>query len=236
MKKRESRQNPRPTNDLGKFEWETVYHGDHAFFRWRSCQNRRPGLGNSQRKPFIMAILHEKAAFMPKPAGAWEKTMRKPFILAIAKPNAIELAKLCGSAKPSGLAKREGISLVVGAINDNKPQIRVSLELSVPDLIPDRLRFCSWVFPRETLNTVHHHPKNRCLRSRQPSGKVSDLQTPSRGHPEDERRVLPHSLWTSFPTRLQPRRPTDGASMLPWMGLERGIASASCRGGGSIIP
>ena len=51
---------------LGKFEWETVYHGDHAFFRRRSCQNRRIPWGNSQRNPSIMAIPQEKAGIAPK--------------------------------------------------------------------------------------------------------------------------------------------------------------------------
>ena len=70
------RQNRRP--GLGKFQWETVYHGVHAFFRWRLCQNRRPPWGNSNGKPFMMAIPQEKAAFTPKPAGGLGKFEAKP--------------------------------------------------------------------------------------------------------------------------------------------------------------
>ena len=49
---------------LGKNIWETVYYGDHAFFRWRSCQTRRlaiPGLGKTFWKPFIMASFPSKS-------------------------------------------------------------------------------------------------------------------------------------------------------------------------------
>ena len=59
---------PKPATSSGKFEWEPVYHGDHAFSRWRSCQSRRPAWGNSLRNPFMMAIPQEKAALTPKPA------------------------------------------------------------------------------------------------------------------------------------------------------------------------
>ena len=66
VKKRRSRQNRRTA--LGKIDWEPVYHGDHAFFRWRSRQNRRPTWEKSMRKPFTMAILQGKAGIAPKPA------------------------------------------------------------------------------------------------------------------------------------------------------------------------
>ena len=75
-KKRESRQNRRLAGDLGKFEWEPVYHGHHAFFRWRSRQNRRRVWENSNGNSFIMAIPQGKTGIAPKPAtrsrAAWE--------------------------------------------------------------------------------------------------------------------------------------------------------------------
>ena len=119
---------PKPaTRDrLGKIRRETVYLGVHAFFRWRSCQNRRAAWGNSYGNPFIMAISPIKAALTPKLAGAWGKSKWKPFILAIAKKREIRSAKPFGSAKRSGLAKQRGMALGVGAIDDNRPYLRVS--------------------------------------------------------------------------------------------------------------
>ena len=55
----------------------TATNGDHVFFRSRSCQERRPAWGNSKRKPFIMAIPHEKAVLTPKPAGGVGKNEGK---------------------------------------------------------------------------------------------------------------------------------------------------------------
>ena len=59
---------PKPATSLGKIEMGTVYHGVHAFLRWRSRQNPRRAGENSIRNPFIMAIPQEKAAITPKPA------------------------------------------------------------------------------------------------------------------------------------------------------------------------
>ena len=66
IKRRRLRQNS--PGGLGKFSVEPVYLGDHAFFRWRLCQSRRPAWENSLRNPFMMAIPQEKAGMALKPA------------------------------------------------------------------------------------------------------------------------------------------------------------------------
>ena len=69
-----------PARGLGKFKWEPVYHGD------------------SVRKSGIHAKTHDLRQ-------VWGNSQRKPFMMAIAKKRVIRLAKPFGSVKPCGLAK-----------------------------------------------------------------------------------------------------------------------------------
>ena len=98
-----------PVALLARVWWERsiANNGDHAFFRSRSCQNRRPAWGNSNGNPFMMAILPRKSGAYAKTGDlrtVWGNSERNPFILAIAKQIAIRLAKPLGLAKPFGLA------------------------------------------------------------------------------------------------------------------------------------
>ena len=63
-----SRQNPRL--GLGKIEWETVYHGDSARKRGNHAKIRdsRPAWEKSIWNRFILAISPENAGITPKPA------------------------------------------------------------------------------------------------------------------------------------------------------------------------
>ena len=60
---------PKPaTHDrFGEIRLETVYHGDHAFLRWRSCQNRRQGLGKFKVETVYLGDF-------PKKSGSHAKT------------------------------------------------------------------------------------------------------------------------------------------------------------------
>ena len=77
----------------------------------------------------MMAFTHSLATTTPKPATGLGKFQRKWFIMAIAKQSAIRLAKQLRLAKPFGLAKQEGMPVVVGAIDDDRPQPPVSENL-----------------------------------------------------------------------------------------------------------
>ena len=69
----------------------------------------------------VMAFTIFPIALTPKPATALGKFEWEPFILAIAKQSTIGVAKPFGLVKPFGLMKQEGMALVVGAIEGNKP-------------------------------------------------------------------------------------------------------------------
>ena len=148
-KKRESRQNPRLTVGLGKFNAKTVYHGDssrksgaHAKARERLGKNRS-GTRLSWRSRFF------PMALTPKPATEfWENRMgsrlswrfRKKTRRLRQKRQLDRFGEIRSgnrlswrsrnqairSAKPFGLAKQYRMALVVGAIDHNGPQILLS--------------------------------------------------------------------------------------------------------------
>ena len=68
MKTRESRQNSRLTTDLGKFDWKRFIMAITLFSDGAHAKTGDRVWGNSNGKPFILAISPKKAAVTPKPA------------------------------------------------------------------------------------------------------------------------------------------------------------------------
>ena len=89
-------------HELGKIPEETAIHGHLALYGPRS----RP----SQRQH----------------ATRWEKFLRNRQSWRFPRTAAIGSAKQSGLANQSGLVKQSGMTPVVGAIDDKKPQLRVS--------------------------------------------------------------------------------------------------------------
>ena len=86
---------PKPAGDSGKFDSQTVYHGDFPKKSGAHAkQNPQTVRGNFKRERLIMAI---------------------------AKENAIGLAKPFESLNLFGLVKQKGIALIVGAIAPELP-------------------------------------------------------------------------------------------------------------------
>ena len=78
------------------------------FFRSRSCQNRRPGLGKFEMEPVYHGDSPRKSGIYAKTRDLrpiWGNFQWNPLIMAIAKKNPIGSAKSFGLAKLFGLAR-----------------------------------------------------------------------------------------------------------------------------------